>query len=121
LELNPKTMLLEITLPVPSRPWAFTDPSRQPAALRDLAIIAPNTVPYSRLEDIAREAGGAHLEAIEVFDVFEGGKIPAGSRSVAMSLRWRAQDRTLHDEEVSAAFENVISSVRAAGLEIRGS
>jgi phenylalanyl-tRNA synthetase beta chain len=120
LELPTDTLLLEVTLPLPTRAWAFTDPSRQPAALRDLAIIAPKTVPYAELERIARGAAGDYLEGVEVFDVFEGGKIPAGSRSVAMSLRWRAQERTLNDEEVNAAFENVISSVRAAGLEIRG-
>ncbi len=120
LELPAETMLLEITLPLPTRGWTFSDPSRQPAALRDLAIVAPKTVPYAELERIARDAAGEFLEGIEVFDVFEGGKIPTGSRSVALSLRWRAQDRTLNDEEVNAAFERVIGDVKAAGLEVRG-
>jgi phenylalanyl-tRNA synthetase beta chain len=121
LELPASVVLCEIRLPLPERGWAFADPSRQPAALRDLAIIAPKTVPYARLENIAKNAAGANFESIAPFDVFESERIGAGKRSVAITLSWRAQDRTLTDEEVGAAFQNVIASVREAGFEIRDS
>jgi phenylalanyl-tRNA synthetase beta chain len=119
LELPANTLLAEIRLPLPTHTWTFRDPSRQPAALRDLAIIAPKKVPYSRLLEITRNAAGEFLERVEPFDVFAGGQIAEGSRSVAMRLTFRAQDRTLTDEEVNAAFQNVIAAVKHDGLEVR--
>ena len=119
LEL-PQTFVAEIHLPLPSRQWTFVDPSRQPAALRDLAIIAPKTVPYSRLESLARGAAGSLLESVEPFDVYEGKPIPEGSRSVAIHLSFRAPGRTLTDAEVDAAMNDVIHAVKHEGFEIRG-
>jgi phenylalanyl-tRNA synthetase beta chain len=119
LELPANTLLAEIRLPLPTHTWKFSDPSRQPAALRDLAIIAPKTVPYSRLLALTQNAAGEHLERVDPFDVFAGGQIAEGSRSVAMRLTFRAQDRTLTDEEVNAAFQNVIAAVKHDGLEVR--
>ncbi len=121
LELPANVLIAELTLPLPGRAWAFSDPSRQPAALRDLAIIAPKEIPYSRLEAIAREAAGVNLEKIDVFDVFASERIGAGKRSVAITLTWRAADRTLTENEVGAAFEAVIAAMRGEGLEIRDS
>lgn len=118
LEL-PQTFVAELKLPLPTHEWTFIDPSRQPSALRDLAIIAPKTVPYSRLEKLAKDAAGLLLERVEPFDVYEGKPIAEGSRSVAIHLSFRAPGRTLTDAEVDAAMQAVISSVRAEGFEIR--
>jgi phenylalanyl-tRNA synthetase beta chain len=119
LELPANTLLAEIRLPLPTHTWKFSDPSRQPAALRDLAIIAPKTVPYSRLLALTQNAAGDHLERVDPFDLFAGGQIAEGSRSVAVRLTFRAQDRTLTDEEVNASFQNVIAAIKADGLEVR--
>jgi phenylalanyl-tRNA synthetase beta chain len=119
LELPANTLLAEIRLPLPTHTWKFSDPSRQPAALRDLAIIAPKTVPYSRLLALTQNAAGDHLERVDPFDVFAGGQIAEGSRSVAVRLTFRAQDRTLTDEEVNASFQSVIAAIKADGLEVR--
>jgi phenylalanyl-tRNA synthetase beta chain len=121
LELPSNIVLAEIRLPLPSRAWAFADPSRQPAAIRDLAIIADKTLPYSRLEEITRNAAGTYLESVQPFDVFESERIGQGKRSTAITMTWRAQNRTLTDEEVGGAFQNVIAAMRNAGLEIRDS
>ncbi len=118
LEL-PQTFVAELKLPLPPREWTFTDPSRQPPALRDLAIIAPKNVPYQRLLKLAKDAAGLLLEGVEPFDVYEGKPIPEGSRSVAIHLSFRAPGRTLTDAEVDAAMQAVIAAVRAEGLEIR--
>jgi phenylalanyl-tRNA synthetase beta chain len=119
LELPANTLLAEIRLPLPTHTWKFSDPSRQPAALRDLAIIAPKNIPYSRLLALTQGAAGEFLERVDPFDVFAGGQIAEGSRSVAMRLTFRAQDRTLTDEEVNLAFQNVIAAVKHDGLEVR--
>jgi phenylalanyl-tRNA synthetase beta chain len=118
LELPP-TFLAELNLPLPGSDWSFIDPSRQPFALRDLAIIAPQRWSYASLEALVHYAAGVLLHAVEPFDVYQGASIPYGSRSVAIHLLFRAPGRTLTDAEVDVAMQAVISSVRAAGLEIR--
>ena len=118
-ELPSGTLVAELRLPLPPRSWVFADPSRQPAALRDLAVIAPKSVPYSRLVEIVRGAAGSFLEAVEPFDVFAGGRIPEGSRSVAVRLTFRAQDRTLTDEEANAALSGVGEAMKREGFEVR--
>jgi phenylalanyl-tRNA synthetase beta chain len=121
LELPSHIVIAEIRLPLPPRAWSFADPSRQPAAIRDLAIIADKTMPYSKLEEITKNAAGDFLESVQPFDVFESERIGQGKRSTAITMTWRAQNRTLTDEEVGAAFQNVITAMRNAGLDIRDS
>ena len=101
--------------------WSFADPSRQPAALRDLAIIAPLERSYFDLETLIKLGSGPLLEGIEVFDVYAGDPIPAGFRSVAVRLTYRSSTRTLTDEEVGAEFGALIARVKAEGLSIRES
>ncbi len=118
LELPP-TFVAELKLPLPGSDWRFIDPSRQPFARRDLAIIAPQRWSYASLEALVHYAAGVLLHEVEPFDVYQGASIPDGSRSVAIHLKFRAPGRTLTDAEVDVAMQAVISSVRAAGLEIR--
>ena len=120
LELPNNTLIAEMKLPLPTRVWNFKDPSRLPSALRDLAIIAPNIMPYSSLEKLAKKAAGLFLERVQPFDVFAGGKIPEDHRSVAIRLEFRAPGRTLTDTEVDSAMQNVMNAMKEAGLEIRG-
>ena len=52
---------------------------------------------------VVREAGGAQLARVEVFDVYRGAQVGEGRVSLALHLEFRAADRTLTDEEVAAA------------------
>lgn len=119
LELPNDTVVAELQLPLPGRPWSFIDPSRHPAARRDLAVIAPRDVPYANLAALVSEGAGLLLEGIEPFDVYSGPQVGAGQRSVAMHLAFRAPGRTLTDAEVDGAMEDVIAAVRGAGYAIR--
>jgi phenylalanyl-tRNA synthetase beta chain len=53
------------------------------------------------------------LERVALFDVFRGGAIPAGKKSLAYSLTFRAADRTLTDAEVNAAHERIKKGMEA--------
>ncbi|MBR1672528.1 MAG: phenylalanine--tRNA ligase subunit beta [Fretibacterium sp.] len=108
---------------------AFHPTSPFPASLRDISLL----VPVERSQDevtvdiraAVREAASAVgvdgniLEAIRLFDVYEGKGIPEGFRSVAYSLSYRAQDRTLKDEEVEAVHVRVRESLPQKGYNIR--
>jgi phenylalanyl-tRNA synthetase beta chain len=93
-------------------PPAYRPLPAQPAVERDLALLLPEGVSAAVAEQVVRAAGGAYLEAIEVFDVYSGTELPHGSRSVGYRLRFRAPERTLTDEEVDRAVERVLDRLR---------
>jgi phenylalanyl-tRNA synthetase beta chain len=96
-------------------------PSRFPPADRDISFFIDESTPHADLESVIHEAGGDLLESVELFDVFRGGAVPPGRQSLAFSLRYRAFDRTLEDEEVGAVHARVEEALRARfGAEIRG-
>jgi phenylalanyl-tRNA synthetase beta chain len=96
-------------------------PSRFPPADRDISFFIDESTPHADLEAVIREAAGDLLERVELFDVFRGGVVPAGRQSLAFSLRYRAFDRTLDDEEVNSAHARVEEALRSRfGAEVRG-
>ncbi len=111
--------LAELALPLEGTVIRFEEINRQPYAERDLAIIAPATVPYADLAALCRAAAGPLLLSLEPFDVYQGGRLEEGQRSVAVRFRFRAEDRALTDRQVDELMQNVISSVREAGYDVR--
>jgi phenylalanyl-tRNA synthetase beta chain len=96
-------------------------PSRFPPADRDISFVVDEATRHDELERVIREAAGDLLEGVQLFDVFRGGIVPAGRKSMAFSLRYRAVDRTLEDDEVSAAHARVEQALqRRFGAEVRG-
>lgn len=109
----------ELRLPLASGAVRFDEFSRQPHAERDLAVIAPLDVSFAEIKALCVAAAGERLESLEPFDVYRGGQVPAGNRSVALRLRFRDAERSLTDAEVDEAMANVIRAVRGAGYDIR--
>jgi phenylalanyl-tRNA synthetase beta chain len=81
---------------------------RFPAVFRDLSFVANRGVPYAALEQAIRAAAGAQLESVNCIDVFAGKGIAPDQRSIAVSMVFRAVDRTLSSEEVNAAVDQVV-------------
>lgn len=119
LELPP-VWLFELTLPLPEKAFRFQDPSRYPLALRDLAVVVPEGVPYGAVEAVVRQAAGPYLESLRLFDLYQGPPLQEGQKSLAFHLRFRHPAGTLTDEEVDAFLEGVVSALRARGWSIRG-
>ena len=118
LELG-ETYLAELELPLPGRSGLFAEFSRQPFAERDLAVVAPNNVLYAELAALATGAAGERLESVSPFDVYDGPPVPAGSRSVALRLRFRDPARALRDDEVERSMSDVIAAFAGRGYDIR--
>jgi phenylalanyl-tRNA synthetase beta chain len=96
-------------------------PSRFPPADRDISFFVDESTAHTNLQAAIREAAGDLLEHVELFDVFRGGTVPPGRKSLAFSLRYRAGDRTLEDDEVGAAHGRVEEALRTRfGAEVRG-
>ena len=86
--------------------------SNQPASVKDLALIVDQSIFAEQVQkDIARfarkSAQGFDCEAVRVFDVYEGEGLPEGKKSLAVTMSFRAADRTLKDKEVNATFEAI--------------
>ncbi len=84
---------------------------KYPPVLRDLAVVAPEQVRVEEIVCLLVETGGEVLEKVDLFDVYSGGQIPPGHRSLAFSLVFRMMDRTLQDEEVNEKLEEMIAKL----------
>lgn len=78
-----------------------------PASERDLAIVVKDNVMVGFMIEAIRKIGGKLLESVELFDVYKGDQIDTGYKSVAFSLKYRSQDRTLTDAEINELHEKI--------------
>ncbi len=90
-----------------------------PATSRDLAFVCDCSLTVGEMEKMMRELGGAILERISLFDIYEGKQIAAGKKSVAFSLLFRAADRTLSDEEIDQKIRKIVKAIEAKGATLR--
>lgn len=95
--------------------------SEFPASRRDLALVLRDEVAAATLAEHARGAAGPFLREIGVFDVYRGAGLPNGFKSVALSLIFQDNSRTLTDVEVETAVQAVARRLQAdLGAAIRG-
>jgi phenylalanyl-tRNA synthetase beta chain len=94
--------------------------STYPVATQDVALVVDASVPAADVESALREGAGELLEGVRLFDVYEGDQVPAGHRSLAYHLRFRAHDRTLTDEEAGDARDAAVAAAsRRTGAALR--
>ena len=99
---------------------AYEPLPRFPGVFRDLSFMVRKDASYEAIERSIRASAGANVETIQCIDVFEGKGIAKGSRSIAVSMAFRATGRTLSSEEVAASIERVIAKLNAEfGAELR--
>jgi phenylalanyl-tRNA synthetase beta chain len=112
---------LEAILAVVPDRYTYTPVPAFPAALRDIAIVVAEDVTAERVVQEIRAAGGELLRGVRLFDVYRGGNIPAGQKSLAYALSYQAGDHTLTDNEVSAAHKKIESRLRhVLKAQVRG-
>ncbi|HYA35853.1 MAG TPA: phenylalanine--tRNA ligase subunit beta, partial [Candidatus Binataceae bacterium] len=95
-------------------------PPRFPAIRRDLALVLDREFPVAMVVNTILEIAPPLLEGAELFDVFEGGNLAPGKKSIALAIRYRAKDRTLTDEEVNRVHAGLVEQARTRlGAELR--
>ncbi len=92
---------------------------RFPALTRDLAFVCDRDIPVLKLEKLIKKAVGVNLEAVELFDVYQGEQIAGDKKSVAFSLRLRGSEGTLTTEEADEAMKCAIEALKTAGAVLR--
>jgi phenylalanyl-tRNA synthetase beta chain len=106
---------------VPARVLAHRPLPRFPGIQRDLAAVVRDDVPEARVRAALRAMPTSHLRRVTLFDVYGGDQVASGHRSLAYSLFYQADDRTLTDAEVNALHAEVVERLRAElGAEVRG-
>lgn len=97
----------------------FRAPARFPAVKVDVALALPESVPYAEVESALRRAGGKVLESLTLFDLFRGGTLADGERSLAFHAVLRAADRTLSDKDEHKFLERAGKAAVELGGKLR--
>jgi phenylalanyl-tRNA synthetase beta chain len=113
VEVNLDGIPLTETLPAPAV-------SPFPAVFQDIALIVNDEVAAQSVIDAVRDGAGELLEDVRLFDVYTGPQIGDGRKSLALALRFRAADRTLTEDEASAARAAAVANAgQRVGAEQR--
>ena len=97
----------------------YTGIAKYPAVTRDLSLVVPHAVLAGQIEEIFDQRGGNILESCQLFDIYEGAQIEKGFKSMAYSLVFRAHDKTLGENEISAAMKKIMNGLNGLGIELR--
>lgn len=114
LELN-----LSAVLEVAPAPAKWSAVSRAPSSDLDLAFVLAEEVPAQRIDRAIRQGAGSLVVSVTLFDVFRGGSLETGTRSLAYRVRLQAPDRTLTESDISERREAIIAAVAKAGGVLR--
>jgi phenylalanyl-tRNA synthetase beta chain len=97
----------------------FEDVTTYPAVRQDLAVVVPQDVPAADVRQRILAGGGELLRAATVFDLYEGEQLGEGRKSLALRLEFRADDRTLTDEEVAGLRDSIAAKIGEIGGSLR--
>lgn len=101
-------------------PVVYEDVIAFPAVKQDLAFVVDEDVAAADVVAAVREAAGPELSEIGVFDVYRGGQIPAGRKSLAIRVAFQSPERTLSDEDAAAIRKRIVDGLaKRFGAELR--
>ncbi len=93
--------------------------ARYPAVTRDISMVVPKNVLAGDIEAMIIQRGGKILEGCSLFDIYEGAQIRQGFKSMAYSIVFRANDRTLEESDITSAMKKIWNGLESLGIEIR--
>jgi phenylalanyl-tRNA synthetase beta chain len=113
-------LMLDLLLPCVPDSISFSPIAKYPSVERDIAIVLDETIPSSRIQEIIRTFPTPLIEEVSVFDYFKGGTVPQGKKSLAFNIIYRAQDRTLTDQEIEGLHADLVKDIlEKTGGELR--
>lgn len=99
---------------------SFKSISKFPSVKRDLALLIDKNIPFSTLENIAKQTEKKYLKEIQLFDVYKGDKLEKGKKSYALSFLLEDQEKTLTDKQIDKVMDNLINAFKQkADAEVR--
>jgi len=119
--MDHRVVLCEIdlgALAVAPAPVRYVPFPRFPAVKRDLSLLVPAGVAYATVEATIRETAGEHLSSLELFDIYAGSGIPAGTEAYGIRLKFQSAKGNLKGKTVDAALERILGTL-AEQLSVR--
>ncbi|MBV8858529.1 MAG: phenylalanine--tRNA ligase subunit beta [Acidobacteria bacterium] len=103
------------------RPARYTPLPRFPGVARDVSLVADRRVTFGEMRRAILSLGIEECRGVALVDVYEGASMPEGKRSLTLRVEYRADERTLRDEEVDAMHARVVSALEGEfGAQLRG-
>jgi len=90
----------------------YTEISKFPPVSRDLALLVDDNVEFAQIEQIARQTEKKLLKKVELFDVYEGDKLPAGKKSYAVNFILQDEEKTMGDKQIDAIMQKLIANLK---------
>ncbi len=98
----------------------YLPPSKYPSAVRDIALLVENGTKVVEVLNLINSAGGSLISDIDLFDIYEGEKIPQGKKSLAFHIIFQSNKQTLTDKEINQLQEKIIKVLEEeGGWEVR--
>ena len=97
----------------------FKEISKFPVIKKDLSILTDKNISSLDLANKIKKSAGKLLIDINVFDLYEGKNIDENKKSLAYSLTFGDNNRTLNDDEINAVMDKVIANLEKEGMELR--
>lgn len=97
----------------------YKEISKFPVVKKDLAVVVDKNITAGEIASYIKKAAGSLLIAAEVFDVYLGAGMEENKKSIAYSLEFGANDRTLTDEEINQVLEKIIQNLEKQGAVLR--
>lgn len=110
---------LDRLLKGPPRALRVEGLARTPVVERDFAFVMPKSMKVADVGKAMKQAAGATLVHVDVFDVYEGDKMESGKKSVAFRLHYQDKNGTLQDAQISDLQAKVLAAAEKLGLSIR--
>jgi phenylalanyl-tRNA synthetase beta chain len=98
----------------------YRDLTSYPAVLEDISVSIPASVSANAVLAAIREGGGPLLREARLFDVYEGDQLGGGNRSLSFRLAFRADDRTLTDDDIDGPKGAILAELAKLGGSLRG-
>ena len=97
----------------------YKEISKFPSVKKDLAVVVDKNVASGDIAGVIKKAAGSLLLGTKVFDVYTAAGLEENKKSIAYSLEFGANDRTLTDEEINQVLEKIIANLEKNGASLR--
>ena len=84
---------------------------KYPETYRDISILVDQTVQAQTISDLILQTSGPLIRRVELYDQYQGKRLPSGKKSLTFALSFQSPDKTLTDEEVNPIFEKIVGSL----------
>ncbi len=93
---------------------------KYPSVARDIAIVVNEDITAGQVEEIIRNKGGKLIEEVQLFDIYRGSQIEEGYKSMAYSIVYRSDEKTLSEDDITKVHNKIVNSlVNQVGAALR--